>query len=327
MPVTIDRAVEQASLAKLAHSNKTLTLTGVGEQHINTVGSRVAFSLHRGESLWSGSARPSRIPASQGIITGVIDLHCHLLPGIDDGPATIDDSLELAAAFVGAGTDTVAVTPHVNPRFPNSHETIASGIAALSVALTSACIPLQVVAGAEIDLQYGLALDDSSLRSLALGGGPWLLVEAPHQLHPKVETSVLELVVRGHRVLLAHPERSPVFLRDPTSLRRLIDAGVRTQITASSLVGRFGGTVKRYAEDILRAGFVHTVASDAHDITRRPPGLHVDLLRSQSESQEMWLTEEAPRIILAGGEIPAASVALRPSSWRSHLHLGRRGHS
>ncbi|MFZ1153955.1 MAG: CpsB/CapC family capsule biosynthesis tyrosine phosphatase [Solirubrobacteraceae bacterium] len=257
----------------------------------------------------------------------MIDLHCHLLPGIDDGPATIEDSLELAEAFVSAGTNTVAATPHVNPRFPNSHETIASGVAVLGVALADAGIPLQVMAGAEIDLQYGLALDDSSLRSLALAGGPWLLIEAPHQLHPKVETSVLELIVRGHRVLLAHPERSPVFLRDPTSLRRLVEAGVRTQITASSLAGRFGGAVQRYAEEILRAGVLHTVASDAHDITRRPPGLHVDLLRAQLEGQEMWLTDQAPGIILAGGEIPSvASVARRPSSWRA-LRLRRRGRS
>lgn len=261
----------------------------------------------------------------------MIDLHCHLLPGLDDGPATMDESIELAAAQVSAGIDTVVATPHVNSMFCSDRETIVArivaGVAAVNTALADYKIVLGVMAGAEIDLQYGLNLDDGSLRALALGRGPWLLIEAPHQLHPGVETEVLELIVRGHRVLLAHPERSPVFLRDPKSLRRLVNAGVRTQITAGALVGRFGGTVERYVEDILRAGIVHTVASDAHNTARRPPGLHMDILNARFGDGAMWLTREAPRIILDGGELPAVThlAPRRHGGWQRLTPRLRRG--
>lgn len=242
----------------------------------------------------------------------MIDLHCHLLPGLDDGPATIEGSIEMAAAHVSSGVETVVATPHVNRRFANDRETIAAALATARGALADAGLALRVLAGAEIDLQRALAADDDTLRGLTLGAGSWLLIEAPHRPYGGVETALLQLVIRGHRVLLAHPERSPAFMRDRKALSRVVDAGVRTQITAEALTGRFGGTVERYVEDMLRAGTVHVVASDAHDVANRPPGLQIERLRALLGDGARWLTEEAPRIILEGGELPPI-VQLSPT--------------
>lgn len=239
----------------------------------------------------------------------MIDLHCHLLAGIDDGPQTLEEAVALACACVAAGVDTVAATPHVNSRFPNDPATISAALQALRQALADAALPLEVLAGAEIALHHGLELDDPTLRSLGLGGGPWLLIEAPHAMYPRVDVAIRELLVRGHHVLLAHPERSPTFLRDPASLESLVGAGVRTQVTASALTGRFGRTVQRQALRWTKAGLVHVIASDAHDQAGRPPGLRRDIDQAGLAGQAARLTELAPRAILAGEELPDVTVS------------------
>src|SRR5262249_39789250 len=152
-----------------------------------------------------------------------------------------------------------------------------------------------------------LETDDRILRSLGLAGGPWLLIEAPHQLHPRVEASVNELLLRGHRVLLAHPERCPVFLRDPAILARLIEAGAGAQVTAASLTGAFGKTVRVKAHEMLMSGLVQVVASDAHNLRSRPPDMSTGLQAAGLAELHHWLTDEVPRLILAGADVPPAS--------------------
>ena len=124
------------------------------------------------------------------------------------------------------------------------------------------------------------------------------------------EPMVLDLLGRGHRVLLAHPERCPAFQRDPARLERLVDAGVLVQITAGSMTGGFGSTVRRFTAALLREGLVHVVASDAHDAVKRPPGPAGRLRRRSSAScraspsSAQWLTEQVPRAILDGTPLP-----------------------
>jgi protein-tyrosine phosphatase len=240
----------------------------------------------------------------------VIDLHSHILPGVDDGPATVEGSLELARVAVAAGTRTILATPHINDDRSIDAARVAEGLEALRPALAEAEIPLEVLPGGEIAMWRLGDLDDAALRTLALGGGPYLLVESPFS--PAIgafEPLVLDLLGRGHRVLLAHPERCPAFHRDPERLQRLVDAGVLVQITAGSMTGGFGSTVRRLTASMLRTGVVHVVASDAHDAVKRPPGLRdgfASLERDLPGLAELqpWLTEGVPRAILDGTPLP-----------------------
>jgi len=245
----------------------------------------------------------------------VIDLHCHLLPGIDDGPADLGGVLAMAQQHVKAGVEVVAATPHVAWDMPNEPETIDLRLADVQAALSAAEIPLRVVRGAEIDVHQAVKLTNEQLRALALGGGPWLLLEAP--LRPGVGFAPVAyaLLERGHGVLIAHPERSPVLQRDPETLRDLVRAGAATQITAASFAGSFGRTVREYAERMLEAGLVHSVASDAHDALRRPPGLAEPLRAAGLGELVPLLTQEAPAAILAGEPLPPAP------SWRRRRGL------
>jgi protein-tyrosine phosphatase len=257
----------------------------------------------------------------------VIDLHSHILPAVDDGPRTLDGSLELARAAVADGTRTILATPHVNDDPRIGPELVAERLEQLRPALAEAEIPLEVLPGGEIAIWRLVDLDDAALRALALGGGPYVLVESPFS--PVVgdfEPMVLDLHARGHRVLLAHPERCPAFQRDPARLERLADAGVLVQITAGSMVGAFGSTVRRFTAGLLRDGLAHVVASDAHDAVKRPPGLTAGFAALERElpgigEQQPWLTEAVPRAILDGTPLPARPPLPKPAGLLRRLGL------
>ena len=239
----------------------------------------------------------------------MIDLHFHLLPGIDDGPRDLDETVALARAAADAGVDTIVATPHVSWEWQNTRETIAASVRRVDAHLAELEIPIRVRAGAEIALTRAIYLHDTELRGLTLGGGPWLLIEPPHvPTAAGVEELLLHLQHRGHRIVLAHVERCPAFIDDMNMLERLVQGGMLASLTAGSLVGRFGGTVQRFARRLVTNGLIHTVVSDAHDCHRRPPGLSQELTRAGLREQAAWLTEDVPAAILAGSEIPPTPV-------------------
>jgi protein-tyrosine phosphatase len=254
----------------------------------------------------------------------VIDLHCHVLPGIDDGPRTIEGSLALARAAVKAGIRTVVATPHVSIRYPNDEQIIARLVGELNGRLIAEGVPLEIRAGAEIAITSIVDIKPEALARLGLGGGPWLLVEPPLStvsagLHP----ILLDLQQQGHQILLAHPERCPAFHREPEVLESLIGGGVLTSITAGSLAGKFGAVVRRFALQLARDGMIHNVSSDAHDHIRRAPGIYGELEGAGLAPLAEWLTDSMPAAILAGDELPArpydaviAEGRSRRSWWR-----------
>ncbi len=257
--------------------------------------------------MW-GDARPA---------PPVIDLHCHLLPGVDDGPRTLEEALALARAFVAAGAETVVATPHVSPSYPNTADRIEEAHAALSGVLAAERIPLHVLPGAELDLLHARQLPARELARLCLGDSRALLVECPFvAVVPGFEAMVGELRAQGHVVVLAHPERSPLFLRDAALLPRLVAAGTLASVTAAALVGGFGRDPRRFALRAIADGLVHDVASDAHDVARRPPLLR-DALRDAGLAWTAdWLLRDAPTAILAGASPPPRPAAPSPSPWR-----------
>lgn len=216
------------------------------------------------------------------------------------------EAVDLARAFVASGTQKVAVTPHVGWDYPHiTPEVIASGVEELRAALAEADVPLEVVPGAEIALSRAGDLDDEVLRTLSLGDGPWLLVEPPFSPSlAGIEAVIDALLLGGHRLLLAHPERSPSLAKDPERLRPYVDAGMLCQVTAGSLTGAFGRTVQKAGRQMVDAGLAHVLASDAHDLARRPPGMAEAAAALHDPELADWLTRAVPTAIADGTPVP-----------------------
>jgi protein-tyrosine phosphatase len=240
----------------------------------------------------------------------MIDLHTHLLPSLDDGPATIDGSVALAQAMVEAGTEVVVATPHVSTRYPTRRADIAAAAVQLREALVTAAVKLDVREGAELELFHTRDMSDEELRELRIGGRRWLLVEPP--LSPAAGSPVAEiegLLARGHHVLLAHVERCAALRRSPDGLRHLVRTGVLVSVTASSLTGGFGRSAQQFAQALVRERLVHNITSDAHDVEARPPAMAGHLRTAaadlrQLRTQRDWLTGPAAAAILAGSALP-----------------------
>jgi protein-tyrosine phosphatase len=259
----------------------------------------------------------------------VIDLHCHILFGLDDGPADLDATMELARAAAGTGTRTIVATPHIRDDHPFDIGMIAVRTKEVNEALRRERIDLEVVPGGEVALSKVPEMDDEGLRTVTLGGGPYLLVESPYtHATDLLERELFELQLRGFRVLLAHPERSPSFQSDAKRLARLVERGFACSVTAASLTGRFGRTVRRFSIHMLLEGLVHDIASDAHDPIGRTPDLAAGLRAVEEEIPGAlaaldWFTVEAPTAILAGDEV-GSPPQLRGGDWRRLLRRPRR---
>jgi protein-tyrosine phosphatase len=252
----------------------------------------------------------------------MIDLHCHVLPGIDDGPETIEGSLALVHAAAALGTRTLVATPHVSRRFPNQAATVAALVDELNRRLRAEEVAIEILAGGEIAMSHAPSLSPEQLSGLHLGGGPWLLIEPSFtQGTAGLDSLIADLQSAGHRVLLAHPERCTAFHRDPLMLAALVQRGVLTSVTAGSLVGRFGEHVRRFAMRLAHEGMIHNVASDTHNLVRRPPGIAEEIERAGLGLLSEWWTEAVPAAVIGGTEVPPCPMPVgaaldRRSWWR-----------
>lgn len=247
----------------------------------------------------------------------LIDLHIHLLAGIDDGPATLDGSVALAKRCVAEGVTEVAVTPHVSEAFPNTSSSIQSALSDLRQRLAEESISLGLAGGAEIAIDRLPSISDDELISLSYAGaGKYALLEFPYAAWPlELDRQIGRLADLGMRAVFAHPERS-AGVQEQGGVDRVASAVARgslVQVTAGSLAGRFGRTAKATAEALLDRDAVHLVASDAHNTDRRPPRM-IDATARMTEDRKRWLTDDVPRAILDGAAIP--TMPDRPSPKR-----------
>jgi protein-tyrosine phosphatase len=234
-----------------------------------------------------------------------------MLIGVDDGPDSPEAAVELAHAQLAAGVTKVAATPHVGFSWPLTAAELPASLAELRALLADRQIGLEVVAGAEIEALYAAKLGDDELRKLALGGGQWLLIEPPSSAAGVAfERIVNDLQSRGHKVLLAHVERSADIQRDPQILRRLVDSGALGQVTACALTGAYGRRTERFARELVGSGLVQNVCSDAHDYKHRPPGIDQAIAAAGLRFYSDWWCREIPNAILSAGAIPEP-----PSPW------------
>jgi len=209
----------------------------------------------------------------------MIDIHCHLLPGIDDGPADMSEALGLARQAVEVGVTHSVVTPHIHHgRWENSIEGISAVVTEFREALAKERIPLTVGFAAEVRIGVEILsmLPNNEIPFL----GRWddqkvMLLELPHShILPGTEKIVTWLMKNGVRPMIAHPERNKDVMRKLSKLKPLIELECLFQVTAGSVAGQFGEMAQIRSHELLDMGVVTVLASDAHHVKRRPVNLH-----------------------------------------------------
>ena len=237
----------------------------------------------------------------------MIDLHCHLLPGIDDGPATMDEALALARLAVANGITWAVATPHINyGRYDNTLVSISLAYGQFKAELAKQGIPLGLGMAAEVRVGFEIT------QRVACGELPFLgimnhknvlLIEFPHShVPPGSEKLMSWLMDRDISPMIAHPERNKSIIRDLDKIRPFVEMGCYLQVTAGAVAGKFGVLAQQCATQMLEKGWVTILASDAHNREYRPPALEPGRVAAAAivgELESWRLVRDVPRQIIA----------------------------
>jgi protein-tyrosine phosphatase len=236
----------------------------------------------------------------------VIDLHTHVLPGIDDGARSLIDSRAIATAAAEDGISMLAATPHVRDDYPTTAEVMEEAVAMVRADFAIHDIPVEVLHGAEIDLSLLWAIPPEELRRLTIAQtGRYLLLEFPYRGWPfALDSAVTRLVQLGVTPLLAHPERNPEVQDRPDRVRGLVESGALVQVTAASLQGERDRAAQAAALRLLDLGLVHVLASDSHGPHISREGLGAVARAIEDPALGRYLTVEVPKAIVAGEPVP-----------------------
>jgi protein-tyrosine phosphatase len=232
----------------------------------------------------------------------MIDTHCHLLQGLDDGPETLEESVALARELIEAGVRTVVCTPHLSRRYHTDFDLAERRLAELETAVQAHDLKLELLLAAEISPALAVVTDHVELHRHAIGGRFVLVELEPDTAAGFALTIVEQLAGKGLVPVLAHPERSRAVRRDTTALVAAREAGAVVQVVANSLGGAWGNTIARAAWGLLALGHVDVLASDAH----RPgqdgslAGVLDDLYERLDKDEVERLTVDTPEALLAG---------------------------
>lgn len=205
----------------------------------------------------------------------MIDLHCHMLPGIDDGAGDLEVALEMARVAVADGITVTACTPHIMPGvYANTGPAIRAAIVAFSGALADAGIPLRLAPGADVHLAMDLADGLKAGRVLTINDSRYFLFEPPHHvMPPRLEHAVFDIMTAGYHPIVTHPERLTWIENHYDVMQKMAHAGAWMQITCGSVTGRFGRRPQYWAERMIDEGLVHILATDAHNLRNRSPSM------------------------------------------------------
>ena len=253
-----------------------------------------------------GYGRPTRPGGadSMGEVTaGYVDIHSHVLYGLDDGARTLEDSVAMLEMAAASGATDMVATPHANGRYPFNTELVDQRIAELSTRTT-----VRIHRGCDFHLQFD-NIEDAVAHpgKYTINRGCYLLVEFPDlAVFNNTEAVLLRLIDAGLVPIISHPERHPQLPRMLDDIARWIDLGCYVQVTAASFTGLFGKPARACARELLARGLAHFVASDAHSVTRRTPNLKEAyglLANTWGEARIRPLFVENGRAVLAGEAI------------------------
>jgi len=249
-------------------------------------------------------------PGSQPVPNGFVDIHCHLLPAIDDGSTDWETTLGMAQMAVADGTQAIIVTPHQLGNFAqNRGDDIRARTEQLQQVLDQHGIALQVMPGGDVRIEDGMIEGLVSGEVMSLGDlRKHVLLELPHELYFPLEGVLASLQRQGMTGILSHPERNRGLLREPDLLPTLVDGGCLMQVTAGSLMGTFGPKSQALAEWMLKNGLVHFIATDAHGTKSRRPLMRRAFERVAEicdESTAEDLCCNYPALVARGERVPA----------------------
>lgn len=201
----------------------------------------------------------------------MIDIHCHILPGLDDGPKDLQESIVMAKEAVAEGITSIIATPHFNSKYENTKEVILEKVIQLNEALGRENIPLTILPGQEPRI-YGEILEDYEIdKVLTLNNsGKYLFIELPSNHVPRyTERLLYDIQMNDITPIIVHPERNQEIIENPNVLYNLVEKGTLTQVTASSVTGDLGKKIKKFSHQLIESNLTHFVASDAHNVTSR----------------------------------------------------------
>lgn len=238
----------------------------------------------------------------------MIDLHCHILPGVDDGAQTMEESLEMAREAVREGITHILATPHhMSYSWNNEKQTVIRMVDELQAELDARNIPLTIFPGQEVRV-YGELLEDIERGTIQFvdEGDRYLLIEFPSSAIPHyVDQLFFDLQTKGITPVIVHPERNQVIQERPGRLKRLVEKGALAQLTAASYTGGFGKQIRRLSNQLIEANLVHLIASDSHDVKKR--GYHMkkayDLLEREHGRDRLEEFEQTTKQMINGEHI------------------------
>ena len=203
----------------------------------------------------------------------MIDIHCHIVPGLDDGPSTMEESLAMARMAVADGTTGIICTPHWHPLvWPNEQEAVSQAVVALNCRVQNEGLNLTLWSGCELSLDPSLTQGLKAGQLTTLAGSRWILLELPPTFAPPgIDDFLWSVRQWGYEVILAHPERYVYVQQDPSRLLAWVEMGVTAQITAGSLLGSLGPEIASLCRLLIEHRLVHFLASDGHGSRRRRP--------------------------------------------------------
>ncbi|AZB44670.1 tyrosine protein phosphatase [Bacillus sp. FJAT-42376] len=250
----------------------------------------------------------------------MIDIHCHILPGADDGASSMLDSLEMARAAALEGITRIVATPHHrNGRYDNEKETVVNSTRMLNGRLREESIPVTIYPGQEVRIYGDLVNDLKNGDILPVNHTEYLLVELPHHHVPQYTSKLFyDLQLQGITPVIVHPERNIEILKKPDILSEFINRGALSQITAASLTGEFGRKIKKRSLDLISNGMAHFIASDAHNVSSRGFALShaYNVLNKEFGTPYVFFFKENAELMLSGQTI-AATPPQRKRTFRS----------
>ncbi|MFO7667339.1 MAG: CpsB/CapC family capsule biosynthesis tyrosine phosphatase [Desulfobacterales bacterium] len=240
----------------------------------------------------------------------MIDIHCHILPEMDDGPASLSEALAMCRIAAGDGIRTIVASPHFKPgTWVFSGSRLLDAISILQATVKKEGIDLTILPGAEVTVSPEMRAYFESERLLTINGGRYFLAEfRPLSVPGHWDTFLLSFLASGMAPIIAHPERNAWFVNHPEALASAIQNGILIQITAASITGGFGEEARDFCIWLLRHNLVHAIASDGHSAGLRPPLLAeaFSLAAEVVGEKKAWaLVTSLPRAIIENGKIPA----------------------